>query len=52
MEERRRRNEMNQELLAGVVEGRISLDVQPEGGLVFLDGSAGEGQTGRELPAG
>jgi hypothetical protein len=52
LEERRRRSEMNQALLAGVLEGRILLDVGPEGGLVFLDGSAGEGQTGRELPAG
>jgi hypothetical protein len=52
LEERRQRSEMNQALLAGVLEGRISLDVQPEGGLIFLDGSAGESQPGRELPAG
>ena len=55
LEERRRRSEMNQALLAGVLEGRISLDVQPEGGLLFLNGSrsaVGEVQPGRELPAG
>ena len=52
LEERRRRSEMNQALLAGVVEGWISLDVQSEGVLVFLHGSASEGQSARELPAG
>jgi hypothetical protein len=52
LEERGQRSEMNQALLSSLLEGRISLDVEPEGGLVFLDSSAGAGQPGREMPAG
>lgn len=52
LEERRPRSEMNQALLAGVLEGRISLDVLPEGGLLFLHGSTSGNLPERELPAG